>query len=497
MIAFILTPLACSPILIFDKPNTMQINHFPYNKVNNEILLEIREAVGDHLLTDADAVVNFTSDESKLTSIIPEIVVFPQTTEEVSKIMKIAYSYSIPVTPRGAGTNVTGAAIPIYGGIVMSLEKMNKLLEIDKENMMAVCEPGIINITLQNKLSEHNLFYPPDPASVNSCTIGGNVAQCAGGMKAVKYGVTKDYVLGLEVVLTTGEIITLGGKLRKNVTGYDILGLLIGSEGTLGVITKIILKVLPLPRYKIDLWIPFSSYTDALTFLPKIYQSQYVPSVIEFLEKDCIKAWEKLEKKKHQYSNAQAHIIIELDGNHLEMLEKESTDIAKLAEDNNAMDILYADTPALQNKIWEIRRKISEALRFIGGKKVSEDIVVPPSEIFTFMKKLKVIAKETGFKLIGYGHLGDGNIHVNILKCSLTETMWKKNLHEVITRIFSLAISLGGTITGEHGIGLTKKEYLQEALGDTNYLLMRKIKNLFDPKNILNPGKIFKLSSRR
>lgn len=460
--------------------------------LTRELISKLEKVVPGRCITkDPELLEIYSKDKNKVISSIPGAILFPENTKEVSQIMKLASKYKVPITPRGGGTSVTGSAVPMNNSIILSLEKMDTIIEVDKDNLMAVIEPGVINIDLQNELKKQDLFYPPDPASLKTCTIGGNVALCAGGMRAVKYGVTKDYILGLEVVLPSGEIVNYGGKLRKNVTGYDLMHLFIGSEGTLGIITKIILKVLPKPLHKIDLWIPFSNHEDALTILHTIYESRFIPSVIEFLEKDCIKAWEKYENKEHPYSDAQAHIIVELDGNDINVLNNEANTIKELASKNSAIDTLIASKEDEQEELWEIRRVISEAMTFVADKKVSHDIVVPPAKIREFINKLKDIKLETGFDLVGYGHLGDGNVHVNILKNRLSEKKWQTDLNKVTSRIFDLTLELGGTISGEHGIGYTKRDYLKKVIGDRNYQLMSDIKKTFDPLGILNPQKIF------
>lgn len=459
--------------------------------IPEDIFTKLKQILPDHAVAPHCDLHRYATDENKLISTLPELVLLPETSQQIEKIMTLAYANNIPVTARGAGTNVTGAAVPLKGGIVLSFEKMNRVLEIDQENMVVICEPGLINGDLQRTLASHNLFYPPDPASVDSCTIGGNVAECAGGMRAVKYGVTKDYVLGLDVVLSNGQLMHLGGKIKKNVAGYDLLHLFVGSEGTLGIITKIILKVIPLPAHKLDLWVPFNTYENAFKLLSSIYKARYIPTAIEFLEKSCINAWELLSGETHRFRDAQAHLIIELDGNNLSELETQAQTIAEQAFQLEAIDVLYADTASLQNKIWETRRKISEAMRHAYGKKVSEDIVVPPASIYPFMIEMKKLQSETGFMIAGYGHLGDGNIHLNILKNNLTEEAWNVQLDATIQKIFATVKNLGGSITGEHGVGLTKKPYLKQAIDPIAYDIMKNIKQLLDPKGILNTDKIF------
>ncbi|MDD5259801.1 MAG: FAD-linked oxidase C-terminal domain-containing protein [bacterium] len=445
----------------------------------------------ENVLAEKEAMADYTHDETMGLSSQPDMVVKAENTQQVSAILKLANQYLIPVVPRGAGTGLSGGAVPTAGGIVLSLEKMNKILEIDEENMMIVTEPGVITGALQAEVEKKGLFYPPDPASLDSCHIGGNLAECAGGARAVKYGVTKDYVVGFEAVLPSGEIIKLGGKLLKNVVGYDLISLIIGCEGTLAIITRIILKLVPLPKVKIDLLVPFDNYATASQTIVEIIKSKVVPAAIEFMDKESILACEECLGRQLPFRDAEAQILIELDGDDKEYLEKQAEMVGELCLNKGAQDVLVADTKANQEKLWEVRRKISESLKLTGGLKVSEDIVVPINQMPQVLSQLQELSKKLAVKIVCFGHLGDGNIHVNILKKELADEVWNKILPEAINGVFDITVAAGGTISGEHGIGVTKKKYVPRVLSTAEINIMKQIKKTFDPNNILNPGKIF------
>ncbi len=459
---------------------------------SNEIKTSLAAIVGsENILSDKTALQDYSHDETMGLQSIPDLVVKAETAAQISEIMKLANKYMVPVVPRGAGTGLSGGAVPTLGGIVLSLEKMNKILEIDEENMMIVTEPGVITGVLQSEVEKRGLFYPPDPASLDSCHIGGNLAECAGGARAVKYGVTKDYVVGFEAVLPTGEIIKLGGKLLKNVVGYDLISLIIGCEGTLAIITKIILKLVPLPKVKIDLLVPFDNYAAASQTIVEIIKSKVIPAAIEFMDKDSILACEECLQRQLPFREAEAQILIELDGDDKEYLEKQAEMVGELCLHKGAKDVLVADTKANQEKLWEVRRKISESLKLTGGLKVSEDIVVPINQMPHVLSQLQELSKKLAVQIVCFGHLGDGNIHVNILKKNLADEVWNKILPEAINGVFDITVAAGGTISGEHGIGVTKKKYVPRVLSAAEINIMKQIKKTFDPNNILNPGKIF------
>ena len=462
-----------------------------YNKVTPEILTRLKEITGDeNVFIDEETLKLCSRDETEDFRFAPEAVVKPQNSKQVSDILKLANENIIPVTPRGGGTGLSGGALPVHGGIVLSMEKFNKIIEIDEKNFQAIVEPGVITQVFQEEVEKRGLFYPPDPASRGSSFLGGNLAECSGGPRAVKYGVTKDYVLGLEAVLPTGEIINAGGKVLKNVSGYNLTQLIIGSEGTLGIITKIIFRLIPLPKLKKVILIAFNSFEDATDAVAKIFQKGITPSAIEFMEKAAVKASEEKQNKKFPNGEAEAQLFIEVDGNYTELLDKDIELIAGVVSEYNPLDILLADEPQKVEDVWDLRRGIGEAVKAISAYK-EEDTVVPRANMTKLVKGVKEISAKYGITTICYGHSGDGNIHVNILKDKLDDKTWEAVLDKAIKEIFELTVSLGGTISGEHGIGYSQKSYLPIALSKNELAVMKNIKNLFDPNNILNPGKLF------
>jgi len=466
------------------------MNSSSYREVAPDILEHFKKILGEELVLSSPADLEpYSHDETEDLHFLPQVVLKPTTTLQVSQIMKICFDNNIPVTPRGGGTGLSGGALPIYGGVVLSTEKMNRILEIDAQNSMAVVEPGVITEILQNEVEKVGLFYPPDPASKGSCFIGGNIAECAGGPRALKYGVTKDYVYGLEAVLPSGEIINTGGKLLKNVSGYNLVQLLIGSEGTLGIVTKIILKLIPLPQYRKTILVPFNSIEAATICLTQIFTSKIIPCAAEFLEKKAVQAAEKKFEKKIPHSDCEALLLLAVDGNDESILEKEIEKIGEVCLNNGAVDVFLAETKEQQEELWKMRRSISEAVKSISIYK-EEDTVVPRAAIPDLMRVLKEVEKKYEINIICYGHAGDGNIHANIIKENMSDEKWSRVLPEAIKEIFTEVVKLGGSISGEHGIGYVQKDYLPIALSETEIDLMRRIKKVFDPKNILNPGKL-------
>lgn len=462
-----------------------------YTKINKAIIHKLSSICGiDNVLVDDETIKKFSEDETEDLSFPPEVVVKPANAEQVSDILKLANELHISVTPRGGGTGLSGGALSVYGGICLSMEKFNKIIEIDEKNFQSVAEPGVITQVFQEEAEKHGLFYPPDPASRGSCFLGGNLAECSGGPRAVKYGVTKDYVLGLEAVLPTGEIIQTGGRVLKNVSGYNLTQLFIGSEGTLGVITKIIFRLIPLPKYKKVILAAFNTFEDATDAVAQIFRNGITPSAIEFMEKSAVKAAEEKQNKKFPNGDAGAQLFIEVDGNYPELLDKDIEKIADVISEFNPLDILLAEDSQKVEDVWELRRGIGEAVKSISAYK-EEDTVVPRANMTKLVKGVKEISGKYGITTICYGHSGDGNIHVNILKDKLDDESWEKYIDKAIREIFELTVSLGGTISGEHGIGYSQKPYLPIALSEAELEIMKKIKRTFDPNNILNPGKIF------
>ena len=463
----------------------------PYSKVDQQITHRLRAIVGSgNIVTDPDALENYSHDETPLYSSLPEVVVKPTTTEQVAAVVRIACENRIPVTPRGGGTCLSAGAVPVYGGIVLSLEKMTRIIEIDKDNMMVVVETGIVTEELGKELTRHGLFFPPDPVSIDSCTIGGNIAECAGGPRAMKYGVTRNYVTGLVAVLPDGSIAKMGGKLLKNVTGYDLINLLVGSEGTLAIVTEATIKVLPLPRVVVDLLIPFVCTEDATNFAVDVLQTDIMPAAIEFMDGDVVRTVSKYLGREIPYMEANAHTIVEIDGSEKKPVQAIYSRLGDIALKHGALDVLVGEGPRDREKIWEPRKKIGDALKDLTQNVTREDLVVPKKQIPQLISRLKNCAKKYGATAYAFGHLGDGNIHTDV---SITKSgqITTADIDRMRREMYETTISLGGAITAEHGVGLSKIPYLKIALDETQIDLMKRIKTAFDPKNILNPGKIF------
>jgi glycolate oxidase len=381
--------------------------------------------------------------------------------------------------------------VPVCGGIVLSLEKMNRILEIDKENLMVTVEPGVITGDIHRAVEAEGLFYPPDPASLDSCTIGGNIAEGAGGPKAVKYGVTMHYVCGLEAVLPNGEIIHTGGKLVKNVTGYNLVQLLTGSEGTLAVVTQIILRLIPKPKVQVDLLAPYADFQQAANTVSALIAARITPACIEFMERDSLLSVERLLGKEVPFREAAAHLLIQLDGNSQAAVEADRDIVGELCLKHGAMDVLVAQDTATRDRLWDARRKIIEALKNESPENHMEDVVVPRARIPELLKGIKEVAAEEDVRIICFGHAGDGNVHVNALKDQIPTERWDRVVPVISEKIYRMCLELGGMITGEHGIGATRRAYLPLALDAAQIEVMRQIRAAFDPNGILNPGKIF------
>jgi len=461
-----------------------------FNKITPEIIKTFKRIVGNkNVLQDKFDLEPYSHDETEDLSFYPDVAVKPSSTAEISEIMKICYENNIPVTARGGGTGLSGGALPVYGGLSLSTERMNRILEIDKENLMVTVQPGVITENLHEAVEAEGLFYPVDPASKESCTMGGNIAECAGGPRALKYGVTKDYVYGLTCVLPDGRIFKTGGKLLKNVSGYNLTQLIVGSEGTLCIVAEIILKLLPLPRHKRTLLAPFDSLGKAATALTEIFMARIIPSAAEFIEKAAIKAAEEKLEKKFPHSDAEALLLFEIDGDREDVLDEQAEKIGQICAEHDAVDVFVADNPEKQAEMWQMRRNIGEAVKDIAIYK-EEDTVVPRARLPELVEKIAAISKKYGILTISYGHAGDGNIHVNIIKKNISDDDWKNKLPHVIEELFREVVIMGGSISGEHGIGWVQKDYLPIALSDIELELMRQIKKVFDPKGILNPGKL-------
>lgn len=469
-----------------------------YNRVTEEILNKLIEIVGSkNVLTDKEKIETYSHDETpkEQYACMPEVVVIPKTAEEIAEIVKIANKKLIPITPRGAGSGLSGGAIPVFGGIVISLEKMNKVLEIDYNNMMMVLEPGVITNDINEVIAEKGLFYAGYPMSVETCFIGGNVAENAGGGRAVKYGVTSRYIMGLEIVTPEGDIVQLGGKLVKDVTGYDIKQLIIGSEGTLGIVTKAIIKLIPLPTVKVDLLVLFKDVKSAIKMVPKIMtEEKIIPTSIEFMDKPSVQASCQYLNEHLPYQDAGAMLLIEVDGNREDLVNDDSETIGELCLKNGAIEVYVADNCTTQERIWSVRRNIAEAFMVLSPHQSLEDIVVPISVIPDLMPELDRISKKYNIKIPCYGHAGDGNLHATLVKNpEITMEEWYDIEVKALEELYQATKKLGGTLSGEHGIGSKRKDFMGIVSSPVEMDLMCRIKKAFDPNNIMNPGKIFDL----
>lgn len=456
-------------------------------------LQNFKKIVGEaYVFVDPEVLHAYASDETEDLHFLPDVVIKPRTAIEISELLKICNQYKIPVTPRGAGTGLSGGALPHLGGVVLSLERMNSIVQIDERNLQVITEPGVITEVLQDAVKEKGLFYPPDPSSRGSCMIGGNVAENSGGPKAVKYGVVKDYVLNLEVVLPTGEIIWTGANVLKNSTGYNLTQLIVGSEGTLGIVTKIVLRLIPNPKYDLLMLVPFRSPENACAAVSAIFQAGYVPSAMEFMERDALEWVMRFVDNTIVpiEEDIKAHLLIEVDGNDMDVLMKEMEGISEIVMQYDCSEILFADDAQQKAELWKLRRRVGEAVKSNSIYK-EEDTVVPRAELPHLLNGVKEIGRKYGFHSVCYGHAGDGNLHVNIIKGDLSDEAWNGSLKEGIREIFQLVKTLGGTISGEHGIGLVQKEFMNIIFDETQMRLMHQIKQVFDPNNILNAGKIF------
>lgn len=469
-----------------------------YNPVTEETINELIRLLGKkNVLTDPEKIEAYSHDETPAEQYahLPEVVITPTSAVEIAEVMKLANRELIPVTPRGAGSGLSGGAIPELGGIVLSVEKMNRVLEIDYKNMMMVLEPGVVTNSVNEEIKEKGLFFAGYPMSVETCYIGGNIAENAGGGKAVKYGVTGRYIMGLEIVTPTGEIVQFGGKRVKDVTGYDLKQLIIGSEGTLGIITKAIIKLLPLPTEKVDLLVLFKDVKSAIEMVPTIMtRGGIIPTGIEFMDKLSIKTSCEYLNEHLPYQEAGAMLLIEVDGNNAEQVENDAETIGELCLEKEAIEVYVADNHTTQERVWNVRRNIAEAFMVFSPHQSLEDIVVPIAAIPEMMPELARIAEIYDIQIPCYGHAGDGNLHATLVKPpALTMEEWYELEEKALRELYQATRNLGGTISGEHGIGSKRKPFMKEIMGPVELDLMKKIKKAFDPNNILNPGKIFDL----
>ncbi len=461
-------------------------------KPTSDFIKELERVCGSaYIWTDSENLGNYASDYTENLRFIPDVVVKPESTEQVSEILKICTRFHVPVTARGAGTGLSGGCLPVRGGVVLSLERMNRILEIDTQNFQATVEPGVVNQVFKDALAEHGLMYPPDPASRGSCFLGGNIAHNSGGPKAIKYGVTRDYILNLEVVLANGDVIWTGSHTLKNSTGYSLTHLMIGSEGTLGIVTKIVVRLLAKPTHDLLLLASFKKAEAACRTVSEICLQGITPSALELMEKSGMMISAHYLGEAFDFKeDVEAYLMVEVDGFDPDKLMADCERIGEILEENGASDILFADSAAQKEKLWKIRRSIGEKVKAHSIYK-EEDTVVKRANLPELLSGVKEIGRKYGFESVCYGHAGDGNLHVNILKGNMSDEEWDgPRLKEGIREIFRLCVRLGGTISGEHGIGFVQKEYMDEVMSSAHFQLMRGIKMAFDPMGILNPGKI-------
>jgi glycolate oxidase len=464
-----------------------------YNSVSSITFNELLSIVGEDNISSAkEDLEKYGQDETEDFVFLANVIVKPSNVEQISEIAKVCNKHKIALTTRGAGTGLSGGALPVKGGVLLSMEKFNQILKIDEQNLQAIVEPGVINYVFQEEVKKKGLFYPPDPASWGSCSLGGNIAHSSGGPKAVKYGTTRDYVLNLEVVLANGDVIWTGANTLKYSTGYNLTHLMVGSEGTLGIVTKIVFKLIPAPTHDLLMLIPFNNAEKACESVAAVFKSGIIPSAMEFMEKDAIK-WSIQHAGEVNFKideACEALLLVEVDGTDTEVLMKQCESISQTMVNHECGEILFADSAEQKNALWKIRRKVGEAVKSNSIYK-EEDTVVPRAELPKLLKGVKEIGNRYGFKSVCYGHAGDGNLHVNIIKGDLSEEAWEKELPKGITEIFELCKKLGGTISGEHGIGLVQKQYMPIMFSDNHLNLFKQIKKVFDENWILNPGKIF------
>ena len=461
-----------------------------YKQVTEEDLAVLAGFVDrERLLFGAEINEEYSHDELASERVYPSLVARVTSTEEVSKLMAYANEHHIAVTPRGAGTGLVGAAVAVERGLMIDTTLMNHVLELDEENLTLTVEPGMLLMELRSYVEERGFYYPPDPGE-KSATIGGNISTNAGGMTAVKYGVTRDYVRGLEVVLADGTVLQLGGKVVKNSSGYDLKDMIVGSEGTLAFVTKAILKLLPLPKKNVSLLVPFPTLEQAIGTVPLIIKSKAVPTAIEFMEREVILDAEEFLGRKFPDNQADAYLLLKFDGNTMEEIASYYDDTAQICLDQGAIDILIADTEERSAPVWKTRGAFLEAIKASTSMMDEVDVVVPRSRVNDFVEFVHQLRQDIGIRIKSFGHAGDGNLHVYILRDDLSDEKWRELMRLAMKRMYAKARELQGQVSGEHGIGLVKRPYLKESLPEASLVLMRGIKQVFDPNNILNPHKV-------
>ena len=470
-----------------------------YNHINKEIISELIRIAGEkNVLLDPSRIEAFSHDETSKEEYghMPDVVVMPQSTEAVAEIVRLANRVHVPVTPRGAGSGLSGGAIPIHGGIVLSLEKMNRVREIDYDNLTMTVETGIVTNEINNLVKDRGLFYAGYPMSLETCTLGGNIAENAGGGKAIKYGVTSRYILGLEFVTPAGEIVWLGGKLTKDVTGYDLVHLIVGSEGTLGIVTAAIIKLIGLPAVKSDLLVLFPTPQKAISCVPVILSKGLIPTAIEFMDRRSIETSCAYLNENLPYAECGAMLLIEMDGRDPALVETEAEAVGDLCMEQGAIEVYVADNRTTQERLWAIRRNIAEAFKVYCPVQSLEDIVVPPAAIPAVIPELDRISEQFGITIPCYGHAGDGNLHATLVKDpDMPMEEWHRIEPLSLTALYEAITKLGGKISGEHGIGLKRKAYMKKFMSPVELALLKAIKRAWDPNLIMNPGKIFDMEA--
>ncbi|MFP4139382.1 MAG: FAD-binding oxidoreductase [Planctomycetota bacterium] len=468
-----------------------------YNPVTAEIVRELIDIVSERYVIhgDPDKLEPYSHDEipDPEYAHMPEVVVRPDSAEQIAAIMKLANREHIAVTPRGAGSGLSGGAVPLHGGIVLLVDRMNRILEVDEENMMVVVEPGVVTAEINEVLADKGLFYAGYPMSLETCYIGGNVAENAGGGKAVKYGVTGRYVTGLEVVTPTGDLVQLGGKLIKDVTGYNMIGLMVGSEGTLGIFTKITLKLLPLPKANVDLLVLFASAEEAIGAVPRIMtRGGIIPTAIEFMDRSSVRAACEYLNESIPYQQAGAMLLITVDGPDERQVIREYETIGEQCLEGGAIEVYVADNATTSERVWKVRRNIAEAFAIISVHQGNEDLVVPMAAIPKLVAGMERLAEKYGVRVPAYGHAGDGNLHTRIVKNpDWSMEQWNETFPKVLGELYTLTAELGGRISGEHGIGHKRKKYMEMFVSPEYLDMLRSLKHAMDPNGVLNPGKIF------
>lgn len=459
----------------------------------SRVISRIKEiCAGERVITDPEKLIDYSHDESPEKPHLPDLLVKPVTVDEISEVVRLAQEEKIPVTPRGLGTGLAGGAVPVQGGIVLSTELMDKVIEVDTVNLIVRTQPGVRTVRVQEACAEFNLYYPVDPTSLDDCSIGGNVATNAGGARAFKYGVTGDYVTGIQAVLADGSVLNYGGKIRKNVTGYDLNRILIGSEGTLGIITEITFRLVPKPRYQVDLLIPFPNLQHGVELVLKLVQEKrFVPAVIEFIEKKGIEACARVFQENLPFKEAAVQVLVEIEGSDKEMVLEDAIAVAQMAKELGGEEPLIADNQASQARLWKTRRSIAKTLKQVYPEVMAEDIVVPLARLPETVEFIAQLENRFQTVIVPFGHIGDGNIHVDICRQGNDRENWQKTCTRIVDRLIEFVVQVGGQVTAEHGIGSLKRHLLKKGLSEVEIGVMKEIKRALDPDGLLNPGKIF------